>query len=410
MRNFLLHHVGRTDLTGIANCHVRGLHSIMLHDQDGNRVRMYVTTDDIDTHSNYLSTDAYIARELGVTATNIREIEQSRLRSNSGMTLGLHRHSTDIRLELLAGSLYNTTAGIEENDNGCMLRYGYDSPITGTGVITREIARRYRPVNIETKQMKPGDDVYMTADQYHTIYVDRCAAWLVYERGPRTESNHFFSYNYGAHLPGASDMYRRMDAQECQALLARVISLHYDEETRKTNTIFRQQTHKNDLARLATAKSGLEAGRITTPSDFRAGSRAAAGRMATVAGTQRVANVLHLITNEDWNRWCNLISRREDDAGLGANEFIEWACARVVARGGGIVDSPAVAPAQSNAARGTAVNAEAVARASRSASLLDAFSAAYNQSPVSAGTFIDEVVSLTSSAEFGSIPASRNAQ
>ncbi|MEG0160892.1 MAG: hypothetical protein RR714_01125, partial [Aurantimicrobium sp.] len=270
MLQLLMHHVGRTDLTGIANCHVRGLHSIMLHDQDGNRVRVYCTTDGVDTNYNFMPTDEYIVNEYDYSATDIRRIEMARQSSCSSMTLGLHGHKTDIRLEVLAGSMYNITATVERDPEGGMRRYIHSSHITGDGTIRMASGERWRPTNITQTRMRQGDNVYLEARTLHTVYVDGFCSWLVYERGPAVNhDSHFFSYNVHAHRSDMSDMYRPMTSAECQALLARVIAAYQTstaQAERAANTARRVTENRE---RLAVCKLAVEGARTVNPSTLR---------------------------------------------------------------------------------------------------------------------------------------------
>lgn len=327
MLQLLMHHVGRTDLTGIANCHVRGLHSIMLHDQDGNRVRIYCTTDGVDTHYNFIPVDEYIANEYDYSATDIQRIEMARQSSCSNMTLGLHGHSTDVRLEVLAGSMYNITAAIERNAEGGMRRYIHSSHITGEGTTRLASGERWRPTNITQTRMRQGDNVYLEARTLHTVYVDGFCSWMVYERGPViNHDSHFFSYNTSAHRSDMTDMYRPMTSPECQALLARVIAAYQSNaaQTERSSASARRVQENKD--RLAACKAAVEAARTTNPSVLRRLGRSSDLRlMAAATGHLRPASTIRLLSDAEWARWLHRIERLADEDGLSDTSFFEWA-------------------------------------------------------------------------------------
>lgn len=334
MLQLLMHHVGRTDLTGISNCHVRGLHSVMLHDQDGNRVRIYCTTDGVDTNYNFIPTDEYIANEYGYTADNIHRIEMARQSACSGMTLGLHGHGTDIRLEVLAGSMYNITATAERNSEGGMRRYIHSSHITGDGTIRLAGGERWRPTNITQTRMRQGDNVYLEANTLHTVYVDGFCSWLVYERGPRINQNsHFFSYNTNAHRSDMSDMYQPMTSPDCQALLARVIAAYQTNITQQERAAAQARRAQERRDRLIGCKGAVEQARAYTPSMVLRNGRASDLRMMIpVTGAPRPANTIRLLSDADWAQWLFYVETLPEHEGLDETSFYEWATQIIDAR------------------------------------------------------------------------------
>lgn len=343
MLQLLMHHVGRTDLTGISNCHVRGLHSVMLHDQDGNRIRVYCTTDGVDTNYNFIPTDEYIVNEYSYSADNIQRIEMARQSSCSGMSLGLHGHGTDVRLEVLAGGMYNITADVERNAHGGMRRYLYSSRITGDGTIRLAAGERWRAMNIVQTRMRQGDNIYLEANKLHTVYIDGFCSWLVYERGPRSNmDSHFFSYNTNAHRSDMEGMYTPMSPEECQALLARVIAAYQQSADQAQRQAAQARLIQENKDRLISCKAAVESARLITPSTARRYGRPSDLRQMTAAtGALRPSSVIRLLSNSEWERWLNYVERTPDGEGLLATSFFEWASMILDQRSRSIVAEPA---------------------------------------------------------------------
>lgn len=223
MEELLKHHIGRNDLTGIRNCHMMGLHSIMLHNEEGNRVRIYVTTSDLNTISNYIPPEDDLA---GISAT---ERDSYRAARCVDMPLGLHGHRTEIRLHTIVGQLYNITADVVHNRSGSLRSYLYTSSIDGQG------SRRMGPVNghtafravgVKCKQIYVGESVVMAPNQLHTVHTHGLTSWAVFERGEFSSesSSHFFSYNHRIPEQPEEGMYEPMTSDECKALLVAVLA------------------------------------------------------------------------------------------------------------------------------------------------------------------------------------------
>lgn len=347
MLQLLMHHVGRTDLTGIANCHVRGLYSIMLHNQDGNRVRLYFTVDNIDTHGNYMSPDSSLADDYGISVENIRGMEARRAEYNDSMNLGLHGHATSIRLEVLAGAMYNITAEVEQHDEGRMRRFIYSSPITGDDNTEIVPGERWRCFNVVPTKMRQGDHAYLEANQLHTIYVDGFCSWLVYERGDRVNnSSHFFSYNPDAEtLAHEDDMYQPMSSAECQAILARVIALYQRGLEAKNRAAVVESKKTAQRAALVNCKNALSAARATSPSIIRVRQRRTdIAAMVAATGFTHPYNMIRMLTDDEWQRWCNRVQRLPDEEGISDTDFLHWASQTLAART--VVDDGQTAPAE----------------------------------------------------------------
>lgn len=167
----LLRHVVQTDPTRVAsksylNCHVKGMHSVMLVDCPGALVRMFIATPDHEMWKN--------------TPGNSGEV----------MSLGYHAHRTELTLHLARGRMSNIIGQVpvgwyQINNTRQVSAYRYVSKI-----MDREGGGKFeKQDNISllmeghVNNMSPGDTAYMPADMLHTVYVPRgeAAAWFVYE-------------------------------------------------------------------------------------------------------------------------------------------------------------------------------------------------------------------------------------
>lgn len=336
MLQLLMHHVGRTDLTGISNCHVRGLHSIMLHDQEGNRVRLYVTTDDCELTRNYINSNTAIAEDRDVEDDDIESIEEYRQGDLENMSLGLHGHRTAVRLEVLVGQLYNFTATVEEDsENGGMRKYNYTSAITFPGgVTTCDTTTAYRLASLEQKVLNVGDSVYLEPHQLHTVYTDALTSWLVYERGERVEGESvFYSYNHNVPTTPDGNMYQPMSSEECQALLARVIAAHQVANDRKRSIDARKFNQERAVMRLREVRQAISRVAGLNLSHIRS-SRATRNAFLHCTGTTGFGldSIFSVITQEDWDMWVRRVEAMEDVLGMWETDFFNFILTRIAVR------------------------------------------------------------------------------
>lgn len=160
IRAFLRHHLQRAALgeikNAVVNCHAVGVHSIVLHDDPGNRIRMFIANYD-------------------------HEITEG--------AIAVHSHHCDVRLVRVFGQLKN---------------YSYPNPIlhaTGSKLVHPTMHRMCRwasGIGGGQPSLVPCDffaefethiasavqtETYLAARQLHTVSVPRGsqAAWLVIE-------------------------------------------------------------------------------------------------------------------------------------------------------------------------------------------------------------------------------------
>lgn len=138
------------------NCHVKGVHSIMLLDSPGKTIRLYI---------------ADVEHELNPFLNRV-------------MNVGYHPHHCDLTLKIVIGNLTNIT--VEETDDidydFDIDKYLYKSKISKGEMRFDHVGRTdMKYIYIET--LMKGDERYMKADEIHTVSVekDKICAWLVFE-------------------------------------------------------------------------------------------------------------------------------------------------------------------------------------------------------------------------------------
>lgn len=354
MLQLLLHHVGRTDLTGIRNCHIPGLHSIMLHDQEGNRVRLYVTQN-IDTYANYVRSSSSMIDE-DSDMEDEQELELERASNHRNMNLGFHGHRTEVRLHALTGMLHNITAQVEELDDsnefrGYLRRYSYISPIVdpvNSGIFIQ--AGRFRVIDTEIKELTQDEYVTLSPSTLHTVHCDNNTSWLVYERGANSQEtvSEFYSYNPNVLSP-SSEMYQPMSSEECAVLIARVIALYNQEkqaEVARQHVEYRQA--KADAALQEILDAFNEGARAIVPSQIQTGPQL---RLFHKAVGHNNSAVMHTMSNgitdvmyQQWIEYITRAGRQVADPEFAAQFFAGKMCFHVRLNPAPTAEAP-VAPA-----------------------------------------------------------------
>lgn len=153
IRHFLENNSDDVLSKSLLNCHVKGLHSIMLLDSPGKTIRLYITDED---------------HELNHDALNV----------------GYHPHHCDLTLKVVHGTLTNIQ--VQESDfkrlNFSIDKYLYKSKISKGEMKFDHIGSVYLQ-HLETNILKMGSSLFMHASDIHTVSVDKGkkCAWLVFE-------------------------------------------------------------------------------------------------------------------------------------------------------------------------------------------------------------------------------------
>lgn len=161
IRAFLNHHADRLHrggkLNALMHCHVRGLASVMLHDEPGNRVRLFYATTEHEMWRN----EHPLTRE---------------------MNLAVHPHHCDLTLALVFGRVCNTRFVALPSEAGDFHECRYDSAINGGAGGLARTGKTFVLQKVQQGWLYPSGD-RMRADELHSIYVPKGeqAAWLVLE-------------------------------------------------------------------------------------------------------------------------------------------------------------------------------------------------------------------------------------
>ena len=153
------------------HCHAKGLHSILLHDTPGRRMRIFVADENHvlwKNKANRLMAD-----------------------SNQKMSVAFHQHHCDITLFPLSGGVYNhTLLNPGDFDQDKWHWYGFQSKISSAnGGDFRKLPeqsawfRAFLPSEVDIKTTVLDRELYLKASDFHTIAVEsgETAAWLVIE-------------------------------------------------------------------------------------------------------------------------------------------------------------------------------------------------------------------------------------
>lgn len=142
----------------IRNCHVKGLHSVVMSEHRGRLTRMFMADTD---HELYQSTDA--DRPL----------------------LAYHAHHRDITIRPLYGDITNIIVEFASNGPIQVAQWLYESAIRDGrgGFRATDQWVRLAIKQLDYLRSDFGDSVDMRADVMHTVEVKRgeCAAWIVEE-------------------------------------------------------------------------------------------------------------------------------------------------------------------------------------------------------------------------------------
>lgn len=195
----------------IYNCHVIGLHSIMLLDSPEKRIRLYITNTDHVLYKNKPGN------------------------SNQEMSLGIHPHNCDITLLVWNGGVtnikfnrvvenlykyYNTFSSI-----GIFSEYRYVTGIGKDKYYIEKFAETSLLEFVSKDTLYNGDSVFMKAQDLHTIHVDEFlnTAWFVFEG--KTDPSYIprlYSNNRDLHkLEFNEKLYQKMNKHAIEALLKR---------------------------------------------------------------------------------------------------------------------------------------------------------------------------------------------
>lgn len=197
----LIQHFLRSNITevlskSLMNCHVKGLHSIMLAEMPGKTIRLYVTSKDHELWKNM----------------------------RDDQSVAYHPHHCDLTLHCVFGSLANITVrvGGEAGQYGNFLsnKYLYHSAIT-EGKMGFEHLGMDILSQAKSQVIGLNEHIFMRAHEVHTVFCvkDTVNAWLVYEG---KEDPNYKAYCWtSADLTNASSegLYQKLTAQDLDRLM-----------------------------------------------------------------------------------------------------------------------------------------------------------------------------------------------
>jgi hypothetical protein len=208
IRALLEHHLDRArrgllTKNAIADCHVTGLHSIVLHDEPENRIRLFYAAADHCMHWSGEKEDR--------------------------MPLAIHSHHCDVKLHGVCGRAYSRVYNIDDSSTSELelTKCRFQSAITGEGggkLVSRNTTRFLRLCRVS--RLGHGDTCHeLEADELHTVTVaaGKEAAWLVIEG---REDPDYLSVCY-TNFPywNADYLYKKAQPDEVVSWLSRVIEL-----------------------------------------------------------------------------------------------------------------------------------------------------------------------------------------
>jgi hypothetical protein len=171
----------------IFNCHVKGLHSIMLSKSDGRTMRMYIAERNHELYKNSAAT-WYLGN----------------------MTLGFHPHEYALTLVGLLGVVTNWRVELNKYPVGFKAnRFHYSSKLRGEEPGFERMGEAH--LLTEGLDILRKDDVtHMRPEQLHTVYVDKgqVGAWLILEHG-RDEGYDSILYSNQEEIRLEEEMYQR---------------------------------------------------------------------------------------------------------------------------------------------------------------------------------------------------------
>jgi len=185
----LLKHAYRTNreeilAKSLLNCHAMGVHSLMLIDQPGQRVRLFYAHYGHNLDENHYKADFF--------------------------TVALHPHHCELTLVPLFGDIWQITMHLEHSawlQPRTLNQYRYDSAVTGgTGTFTETDASVPCFLGMHRLQQ----DEYMPAMRHHTMAVrSGNAAWMVLEG---QDDGQYAPYCYNTRIPTTHPaMYGKME-------------------------------------------------------------------------------------------------------------------------------------------------------------------------------------------------------
>lgn len=185
----------------IMNCHVRGLHSIMLLDSPEKLIRLFIA--DIGNEMYFNKRDNF---------------------SKMPMSLGFHPHHCDLTLYCIKGDFTNWTVtdNVKADDDlkFPIKKYLYTSQVTGGATGFQKIEDTFLKTN-KIAIVLEGQSVYLSAKTIHTVSCEpnKVTAWLVFEGKEDPNYKPYCWSNADLDKADFSDLYQKPTVYDIQRLL-----------------------------------------------------------------------------------------------------------------------------------------------------------------------------------------------
>lgn len=207
-----LRHLIRENLQDIVegsylNCHVKGVHSLMLLDYPNKSIRLFYASPEHELYKN-----ASVALEHNT--------------NGMPMSAAFHPHRRNLTLYCLKGKIYNVAAMEWPSAyKYCSLdKYLYTSKILEDQMTFKKVEADCKVVVKSPTSLNVDDDIYLRSDDIHTIVADqgKACAWLVFEGN---EDPSYINYCYSnCDLENVSEegMYLKPNENQVRDILASV--------------------------------------------------------------------------------------------------------------------------------------------------------------------------------------------
>lgn len=186
------------------NCHVYGLHSLMLVDTPEKTIRLFYASPHHELWRNEVST--------------VKE-----------MSLGFHNHHCNLSLEVYSGKITNWQVELAEEETKripmSLKKHEYSSYINqGKGGFTLVGESKLVTSSIKNLTSKLiGDSIFMKADSLHTVFVEKGqeATWFVYEGLENRDHKPVCYSNTDLSTHSTENLYKRPQEEDVFDILER---------------------------------------------------------------------------------------------------------------------------------------------------------------------------------------------
>lgn len=206
--NYLVQHLFQTNREEILSkslldCHVKGLHSIMLLDCPGKTIRLYIAMPGHNLADNFPDNDGCFQKPL---------------------SLAFHPHHCELTLHCVKGKFTNiemTETGMPGDVFHEYDRFRYRSKIKDGEMAFTPIGSTKLTCK-SLRNLTPNTKIFMPANSIHTVaaFGNEVTAWLVYEGREDAEYLPYAWCNHDLNKIDISGLYRKPTLTEVQVLLS----------------------------------------------------------------------------------------------------------------------------------------------------------------------------------------------